>query len=124
MSKVNVQIVCGILLILVLIQSISGHKVYRVGDNQGWNPNVDFKAWSARKTFHLGDVLEFNYGEGLEVQEVSAKVFQSCNHNGAVIFEDHSGKTAIPLRRNGSHYFICGVFDYCNHGMKLNITVN
>ncbi|XP_021727398.1 blue copper protein-like [Chenopodium quinoa] len=110
------------LLVMGLVQSIYGHQVYRVGDEQGWNPNVDYKAWSAGKTFHLGDVLEFNYKEGLEVQEVTAKNFEACN-NDNVIFEDHTGKTFIPLRCTGSHYFTCGVYNYCKEGMKLNITV-
>ena len=32
-------------------------KQYVVGDDEGWNGNVDYQAWADDKTFKLGDVL-------------------------------------------------------------------
>ncbi|XP_057251862.1 stellacyanin-like [Beta vulgaris subsp. vulgaris] len=126
MSKVRTELECGIIIAFLLgflAHSICSHKVYIVGDDQGWNPNVDYKAWACGKTFYQGDILEFKYTEGFQVQEVTAKDFEACNRNNP-IFEDHLGTTAIPLNTSGPHFFICGSFDYCNIGMKLNITVN
>ncbi|KAI8004842.1 hypothetical protein LOK49_LG08G03008 [Camellia lanceoleosa] len=38
---------------------VSMAAVYKVGDSAGWTiiGNIDYKAWAASKTFHVGDVI-------------------------------------------------------------------
>lgn len=60
MSKGKTELECGIIIAFLLgflAHSICSHKVYIVGDDQGWNPNVDYKAWACGKTFYQGDIL-------------------------------------------------------------------
>lgn len=48
-------------MILVLVMAFSGlcyGAVYKVGDGHGWTGRgVDYNAWAATKSFHVGDVI-------------------------------------------------------------------
>lgn len=47
------------LFIVVVEVSMASGVVYIVGDSGGWTNvgNVDYKAWSSNKTFHVGDTI-------------------------------------------------------------------
>ncbi|GMN46647.1 hypothetical protein TIFTF001_015830 [Ficus carica] len=49
-----------VVLVGVVLQAWQCHgAVYKVGDSAGWTTigNVDYKLWSATKTFKVGDVI-------------------------------------------------------------------
>lgn len=54
-EKRSVAVVC---LIFAWFE-ITNAAVYKVGDSAGWTTigNVDYKRWSATKTFQLGDII-------------------------------------------------------------------
>lgn len=64
----------------------------------------------------------FNYVSGHTADEVSASDYKGCSA-GNSITTDSSGKTTIDLKKEGTHYFICGVSGHCDGGMKLAVTV-
>ncbi|KAL7210257.1 hypothetical protein ACSBR1_031759 [Camellia fascicularis] len=60
---------------------VSMAAVYKVGDSAGWTiiGNIDYKAWAASKTFHVGDVIIFEYNSQYhDVLQVTHKEYQAC----------------------------------------------
>lgn len=68
------------------------------------------------------NVTVFNYGAGHTVDEVKESDYKSCK-TGNSISTDSSGATTIPLKKSGTHYFICAVPGHCIGGMKLSVKV-
>nr|ACJ85992.1 unknown [Medicago truncatula] len=96
--------------------------VHTVGDKSGWAIGSDYNTWASDKTFAVGDSLVFNYGAGHTVDEVKESDYKSCT-TGNSISTDSSGPTTIPLKKAGTHYFICAVPGHCTGGMKLSVKV-
>ncbi|KAK9927404.1 hypothetical protein M0R45_024588 [Rubus argutus] len=95
-----------------------------VGDDKGWNINVDYQAWSQGKQFYVGDNLVFNYPEGVHnVLKVNGTGFQECAAPAGTVALT-SGKDVINLATPGRKWYICGVSKHCEVGpQKLFITV-
>lgn len=51
--------VLALVVAVMAVLEMSSAAVYKVGDSAGWTTigNVDYKQWSATKTFQLGDVI-------------------------------------------------------------------
>ncbi|OIW21839.1 hypothetical protein TanjilG_12948 [Lupinus angustifolius] len=96
--------------------------IYNVGDTSGWTIGADYSTWTSDKAFSVGDSLVFNYGAGHTVDEVKESDYKSCT-TGNSLSTDSSGATTIPLKSEGTHYFICAVPGHCSGGMKLSVTV-
>ncbi|XP_020580006.1 mavicyanin-like [Phalaenopsis equestris] len=103
----------------------SAAKIYTVGDSIGWtilnSPN--YTAWAASKTFHVGDIVTFNYNKQFHnVLEVSKADYNACtNHSTLAMY--FSGKDSITIKTAGHHYYICGVPGHCQLGQKVDIFV-
>ncbi|KAL4615265.1 hypothetical protein ACB092_07G111400 [Castanea dentata] len=91
---------------------------YAVGDDNGWDFDVD--AWPNGKTFRAGDVLVFNYGPGEhDVNSVNQQGYDTCTvSSGAKTYE--TGSDRIKLVK-GKNYFICSFPAHCTNGMKIVI---
>lgn len=55
MARVTAALVA--IAFFVVFPSMVLAKQYVVGDDEGWDGNVDLQAWADDKTFNLGDVL-------------------------------------------------------------------
>ncbi|XP_065859258.1 mavicyanin [Euphorbia lathyris] len=99
--------------------------VYKVGDTAGWTTigNIDYKQWSATKTFHLGDLIVFEYNSQFHnVMRVTHNMYKSCNAS-APMATYTTGNDSVTIKTRGHHYFICGVPGHCQAGQKLDINV-
>ncbi|KAL6638092.1 hypothetical protein ACP70R_025664 [Stipagrostis hirtigluma subsp. patula] len=99
--------------------------IYKVGDTSGWtilgNPN--YSDWATKKTFHVGDTIEFQYPKGIHnVLEVKKADYDSCT-NSTPIATHTSGDDKIVIKSPGHRFFICGVPGHCAAGQKVNIRV-
>ncbi|KAL3499458.1 hypothetical protein ACH5RR_038551 [Cinchona calisaya] len=94
-----------------------------VGDDSGWKLNFDYQDWANGKEFNVGDNLIFNYPKGAHnVYKVDGNGFQQCTYpNGEDALT--SGKDVITLATPGKKWYICGVGNHCESGMKLVINV-
>ncbi|TKW20888.1 hypothetical protein SEVIR_4G198700v4 [Setaria viridis] len=97
---------------------------YLVGDAAGWTRNVDYGQWLAGKTFHAGDMLVFKYNSTFhDVAWVSKGGYRHCivsPKGRAPVYRSGYDTVRLPA---GTHYFICGVPDHCQAGMKLAVKV-
>lgn len=55
MARITAALV--VIAFFVIFPSMVLAKQYVVGDDEGWDGNVDLQAWADGKTFKLGDVL-------------------------------------------------------------------
>ncbi|KAL6894296.1 hypothetical protein ACP4OV_008394 [Aristida adscensionis] len=116
------------LLVLTLglaMAATSSAVVYKVGDTSGWTilGNVNYTDWATKKTFHVGDTIEFQYPKGIHnVLEVKKADYDSCT-NSTPIATHVSGDDKIVIRGPGHRFFICGVPGHCAAGQKVNIRV-
>ncbi|KAH6778941.1 hypothetical protein C2S52_010178 [Perilla frutescens var. hirtella] len=98
---------------------------YIVGDDAGWNLNVNYTEWAEGKEFYVGDRIIFKYVVGdHNVYKVNGTAFQQC----AVPPPSESltsGNDIITLAAPGRKWYLCGVGNgaHCEAGMKLVITV-
>ncbi|KAL5787503.1 hypothetical protein ACOSP7_004452 [Xanthoceras sorbifolium] len=92
---------------------------YTVGGAGGWTFNV--AAWSKGKRFKAGDVLVFNYSQGIHnVVAVNKVGYKACiTPKGAKVYR--TGKDQIKLAK-GPNFFICNFGGHCESGMKIAIT--
>nr|XP_011463792.1 PREDICTED: stellacyanin-like [Fragaria vesca subsp. vesca] len=96
---------------------------YIVGDGKGWTINFDYQAWAQGKMFYVGDILVFNYPQGVHnVYKVNGTGFQECAVPAGVM-PLTSGNDVINLATPGRKWYICGVARHCSVGQKLFITV-
>ncbi|CAL1352669.1 unnamed protein product [Linum trigynum] len=93
---------------------------FTVGDAGGWTFGVN--SWPAGKSFSAGDVLVFNYPQGLHnVAVVDAAGYNACDTAGAKILT--SGHDQVTLAK-GANYFICGVGAHCRANMKMTVNAS
>ncbi|XP_031257518.1 stellacyanin-like [Pistacia vera] len=114
-------------LMMAALFQVSLGAVYMVGDSAGWMLPilgiVDYNKWTSNKTFHVGDIIIFNYNSLFHnVREVTHQNFKNCNATSPIVSYD-SGFDAITLKTLGHWYFICGVAGHCQMGMKVDIKV-
>ncbi|KAI3838750.1 hypothetical protein MKX03_004696 [Papaver bracteatum] len=101
-------------------------EVYKVGDDNGWttqNMPDYYKKWSASKAFKIGDSIVFEYSpQNNNVVQVSYEDYKKCNASSP-IKTFASGKDTVPIKRKEHLFFICGFFDHCGKGQKVDIRV-
>nr|GMD88320.1 mavicyanin-like [Ipomoea batatas] len=115
----------SVLVILMLWVPASMGAVYKVGDAAGWTTigNVDYKLWSATKTFQVGDVIVFEYNPQFHnVMQVTHPMYQTCNASSPIATHT-TGNDSITINTHGHHFFLCGVPGHCQNGQKLDINV-
>ncbi|KAJ9550183.1 hypothetical protein OSB04_014228 [Centaurea solstitialis] len=94
---------------------------HTVGDPNGsWDQSTDLQTWATSQTFTVGDNLVFQYSPSHDVLEVSESDYNSCAA-GNPISSSSSSPTRVALATAGSRYFICGISNHCNQGMKVQI---
>ncbi|KAL1543232.1 mavicyanin-like [Salvia divinorum] len=117
----------GVCLIVVVLGwfGVSKGEVYKVGDSAGWTTigNIDYKLWSATKTFQLGDVIVFEYNPQFHnVMQVVHSEYKACNASSPISTHT-TGNDSIAINTHGHHFFVCGVPGHCQSGQKLDINV-
>ncbi|KAJ4958866.1 hypothetical protein NE237_025977 [Protea cynaroides] len=99
---------------------------YVVGDSLGWTvpPGgaATYANWTVGKTFFVGDILYFNFTNGLQtVVTVRKTVFDSCPNISTTI--SLNSPVTVTLSVEGENYFICGLPGHCQNGQKLALNV-
>ncbi|WOH12855.1 hypothetical protein DCAR_0832364 [Daucus carota subsp. sativus] len=113
------------LLILVSQLQVSMGAVYKVGDSAGWTiaGSVDYRQWSAPKTFHVGDIILFQYNSQFHnVMQVHHAEYKSCNASAPIVTHT-TGNDSITITSKGHHFFLCGIPGHCQAGQKVDINV-
>ncbi|KAL8105140.1 hypothetical protein AgCh_029071 [Apium graveolens] len=113
------------LVILVSQLQVSVGAVYKVGESAGWTiaGSVDYKKWSAAKTFHVGDIILFQYNSQFHnVMQVSHAEYKSCNASAPIVTHT-TGNDSITVTSKGHHFFLCGIPGHCQAGQKVDINV-
>ncbi|KAK1259345.1 hypothetical protein QJS04_geneDACA010235 [Acorus gramineus] len=103
----------------------SAGAVYKVGDSQGWTTlgNPNYTAWAVSKTFHVGDVVVFEYHKEFHnVLQVTRQAYRTCDAS-APLATFNSGNDSIPIKTPGHHYFLCGIPTHCTLGQKVDIRI-
>ncbi|XP_076941651.1 mavicyanin-like [Bidens hawaiensis] len=98
--------------------------MHSVGEKKGWTVGVDYKAWAASRKFGAYDRLYFGFdSKNHNLYKINAKQFEECSTADAIqSFPSSSGQMSLYIGTIGDHYYISGVGDDCNKGMKLHIT--
>ncbi|XP_074307170.1 mavicyanin [Silene latifolia] len=118
------MVVAAIALIMFFASPAYG-AVYKVGDASGWTTigNVDYKQWAATKTFHLGDVVVFQYNAQFHnVMQVRHAEYKECNASSPIATHT-TGNDTITITKHGHYFFLCGVPGHCQTGQKVDIHV-
>ncbi|KAJ0254871.1 Uclacyanin-3 [Hirschfeldia incana] len=110
-----------LLLLLTVVPAVFA-VTYQVGDVSGWTSGIDYTTWVTRKTFRVGDTLEFRYGPSHSVSVVNKAGFDGCDSSGATQ-SFSGGDTKFNLTRVGTIHFICPTPGHCLGGMKLAVPV-
>ncbi|KAJ9131881.1 hypothetical protein P3X46_034785 [Hevea brasiliensis] len=98
-------------------------KKFIVGDEAGWRLGFDYQAWAKGKHFQVGDKLVFKYYPGAHnVFKVNGTGFQNCIRPPATEALK-TGNDTIVLATPGRKWYICGVGQHCEKGMKLFLIV-
>ncbi|XP_047086275.1 blue copper protein-like [Lolium rigidum] len=117
--------VIAVVLALAGMAATSSAAVYKVGGASGWTilGNVNYTDWAGKNTFHVGDIIEFKYPQGIHnVLEVKKADYNSCT-NSTPIATHTSGDDKVTIKSPGHRFFICGVPSHCAAGQKLNVRV-
>ncbi|KAJ3669817.1 hypothetical protein LUZ60_010141 [Juncus effusus] len=99
----------------------SGNKL-TVGDQHGWNPNVNYTEWEKKhKPFYVGDWLVFYYQAGqADVIRVDEVGYNKCDASNPISNYSKGRSYAFELNETKDYYFICS-YGYCYGGMKLHV---
>ncbi|BFG15364.1 hypothetical protein CerSpe_016380 [Prunus speciosa] len=120
-----VRVFLAVVLVVMAALKVSHAAVHKVGDSAGWTTigGVDYKKWAASKTFHVGDVIKFEYNSQFHnVMHVTHPMYQSCN--ASVPLDSYAtGNDTITITTKGHHFFICGIPGHCQAGQKVDINV-
>ncbi|KAF8695565.1 hypothetical protein HU200_037414 [Digitaria exilis] len=106
-----------------LLPSAAEAANYTVGDEKGWNPDVDYTAWVKKhKPFYKGDWLIFEYQNGRsDVVQVDEVGYDKCDKANALTSYSKGHTYAFQLKEAKDYYFICS-YGYCYSGMKVHVT--
>ncbi|GAV74802.1 Cu_bind_like domain-containing protein [Cephalotus follicularis] len=113
------------LIMILSMVPLSYSSVYKVGESSGWTTigNVDYKLWSATKTFHVGDTVVFEYNAQFHnVMRITHAMYKACN-SSAPLATYTTGNDSIIITTHGHHFFFCGVPGHCQAGQKVDINV-
>ncbi|KAM0927834.1 hypothetical protein ACQ4PT_002094 [Festuca glaucescens] len=125
MQRMGGSAVIAVVLTLADMAATSSAAVYKVGGASGWTilGNVNYTDWAGKNTFHVGDIIEFKYPQGIHnVLEVKKADYNSCT-NSTPIATHTSGDDKVTIKSPGHRFFICGVPGHCAAGQKLNVRV-
>ncbi|KAK7856780.1 uclacyanin 1 [Quercus suber] len=112
-----------VLLSVMTLIEVSFAVVYTVGESQGWTTHVDYKSWAANKTFHVGDIINFQYNaKDNDVIEVSREDFHACNLRSPLAFFS-TGRDMIKMSYPRHYYYVCTSPGHCLDGQKVDIRV-
>ena len=116
----------GAILLVLMVASLPAATVatnYTVGDEKGWNPDVDYTAWVKKhRPFYMGDWLLFEYQNGRsDVVQVGEVGYDNCDKENAISSHSKGHSYAFQLTEAKDYYFICS-YGYCYSGMKLAVT--
>ncbi|KAL5197868.1 hypothetical protein ABZP36_001380 [Zizania latifolia] len=114
------------LLLVVVVALLPAAAVatnYTVGDEKGWNPDVDYTAWVKKhRPFYKGDWLLFEYQNGRsDVVQVDEVGYDNCDKASAISSYSKGHSYAFQLKEAKDYFFICS-YGYCYNGMKLAVT--
>ncbi|XP_039065797.1 mavicyanin-like [Hibiscus syriacus] len=99
-------------------------EVYTVGDENGWNSEVDYASWSEKYNFTVGDVLEFRYSRGQHnAYEVTESAYRTCETSSGVLGKYESGEDKVELNESKKYWFVCNVSGHCLRGMRFGVDV-
>ncbi|EOX97628.1 hypothetical protein QUC31_015599 [Theobroma cacao] len=99
-------------------------EVYSVGDEEGWNSEVDYVSWSQKYNFSVGDVLEFKYNKGQHnAFEVTEATYRSCDTSSGVLARHETGDDKVNLTESKKYWFVCNVGGHCLGGMRFGIDI-
>ncbi|KAK6925199.1 Phytocyanin domain [Dillenia turbinata] len=118
--------VCSVLLFIALFTCFqSGNLLsmeFQVGEDNGWavpssKDRHYYNEWAAKNRFKVNDTIRFKYKKD-SVLAVSEDEYSQC-HSAHPIFFSNNGDTVYTLDRPGSFYFISGVAEHCQRGLKM-----
>ncbi|KAL1190890.1 Uclacyanin-3 [Cardamine amara subsp. amara] len=114
-------VAAALLLFLAAVPAVLA-VTFQVGDIARWSIGVNYTTWVSRKTFRVGDTLEFKYGPSHSVSVVDKAGYDRCDGSGATqSFSD--GDSKINLTTVGTMHFLCPTPGHCLGGMKLAVPV-
>ncbi|CAK9322704.1 unnamed protein product [Citrullus colocynthis] len=115
---------CGWLLLFLVVTLGKGEHLHKVGNSQGWTPNLNYTLWSSSHHFHLGDWLYFVYDKRYyNVLEVNKRSYEDCNDKDFIKNITRGGRDVFQLAEFRPYFFIGGG-GYCFQGMKLAVFVS
>ncbi|KAK3027088.1 hypothetical protein RJ639_040920 [Escallonia herrerae] len=127
-ASLFLRLFCTILLVLATANTppVTASEEFKVGDAEGWrqpglNHTEMYNHWAARRRFHVGDSLRFEYKND-SVLVVNKWGYYHCN-TSSPIFVFNDGNTVVNLDRPGPSYFISGDPDHCRDGQRLLVEV-
>ncbi|KAI9110268.1 hypothetical protein K1719_018710 [Acacia pycnantha] len=112
----------------LFLHCAAAQTVHVVGDDTTrWavpnDPNF-YTTWASSKTFHLDDVLSFEFTTNEhDVVEVPKESYDSCSESNKIGNKIVIGPYNHTLNTTGNHYFICSIGQHCNRGQKLTVNV-
>ncbi|XP_021286862.1 mavicyanin-like [Herrania umbratica] len=113
-----------ILMICFCFLKSTTSEVYNVGDEEGWNSEVDYVSWSRKYNFSVDDVLEFKYNKGQhDAFEVTEATYRSCNTSSGVLAKYETGDDQVKLTKSKKYWFVCNISGHCLGGMRFGIDV-
>ncbi|MQM14367.1 hypothetical protein Taro_047295 [Colocasia esculenta] len=116
---------CLFLALAGIMATPAAAAVHKVGDAAGWTiiGNVNYTAWAASNTFHVGDTIVFQYNKQFHnVMQVDRADYRACNTQSPLATYT-TGNDSIILQRAGHHFFLCGVPGHCAIGQKVDIRI-
>ncbi|CAN6180843.1 unnamed protein product [Urochloa humidicola] len=119
----EMRLALALLVLAVAASQLAEAANYTVGDDKGWNPDVDYTAWVKKhKPFFKGDWLIFEYQNGRsDVVQVDEVGYNNCDKANALSSFSKGHTYAFQLKEAKDYYFICS-YGYCYSGMKLHVT--
>ncbi|GMN68861.1 hypothetical protein TIFTF001_037913 [Ficus carica] len=123
MERRTVGLVVVLLAVILAERSSDAATTYEVGGSTRWviPPNTSFyEEWAEGKTFHVGDILSFNWTHVHNVANVTKEEYENCTKISSVI----GSPALITLESPGHYYYICTVGTHCSRGQKLEIEVS
>ncbi|OAY44394.1 hypothetical protein MANES_08G146400v8 [Manihot esculenta] len=96
----------GFVIAAIVLPSVAMASEYIVGDDKGWNVNLNYTDWAKDKVFYVGDMLVFQYKPPHNVFKVDGNGFRECKPSGEAF---SSGNDSFTLSKPGKKWYICGV---------------
>ncbi|CAI9100814.1 OLC1v1037992C1 [Oldenlandia corymbosa var. corymbosa] len=85
---------------------------------------ADYVTYASQQTFHVGDILVFNFPTGAHsLAIVTKQSYDSCSSSNPISLVT-VGPASVNLTSSGEAYFICTFAGHCSAGQKLAINVS